>query len=786
MKRYRLGVDVGGTHTDLVLLDLTDGSLAIEKVSTTPANPALGVLRGIEKLKARVDLAAIEFFSHGTTITTNALLEMRGASVGLLINAGFRAIQETQGQARDGNLFDYFYQKPVAIAPQSRTREIAGRIDHAGAELVPLDEAAVRTAAAELKAVGVASIAVCYLFSYMNPAHEQRTRTLIYEIFPQAHVSLSCEVLPRIREWPRMSATLINAYLAPVLVGYVADLAAGLERMGLATPQRFLMQSNGGVMPFAAAVTGQKTAHSLLSGPAAGAQASARLGRDGEGGLVTLDMGGTSCDIAFIEGAPLEVTEGVVARRQLDIPALDLTTISAGGGSIAWIDRAGFLTVGPQSAGADPGPVCYGRGGTNPTVTDADLLCGLLDPDYFLGGSQQLDASAAQAVLTEKIARPLGMSALAAAAGIRRIVDMRMADEVRVFAARRGVDLNDFSLLPFGGAGAVHAAAVAAELGMRRIIVPLRPGAFSALGLLCTDVLHDYVRSELRPLAALDPLHAEQMFRAIERRAAHELADEGLDPMQASFERELDLRYAGQGYELRVPLAGFSALDAAALAGARARFDAQHARIHGHAATEKPVELVSYRLRVRVAVPKYRHEPVPERAAAPPPRDAIKGTRIVHFDAGAGTPAQILERDRLPVGATFGGPAIVEQFDATTVVPPGWSASVDRFRNLVLTRGAPPPYPPPLAGEGIGRGVTDGRRDHDRNRAQPHRQPDAGDALPFLPLGLFHHHPRVARLLLRHPRPQRRPAGGAADVLPCAGLPPSRGAHPRALRRCDR
>ena len=688
MTRYRLGVDVGGTHTDLVLLDLSDGSFSIEKVSTTPANPALGVLRGIEKLGARVDLSAIEFFSHGTTITTNALLEMRGASVGLLINAGFRAIQETQGQARDGNLFDYFYQKPVPIAPQSRTREIAGRMDHAGVELIPLDETAVRKAALEFKDAGVASVAVCYLFSYMNAAHEQRTRALIHEVFPQAHVSLSSEVLPRIREWPRMSATLINAYLAPVLVGYIADLATGLERMGLTTPQRFLMQSNGGVMPFAAAVTGQKTVHSLLSGPAAGAQASAHLGRDGEGGLVTLDMGGTSCDIAFIEGVPLEVTEGVVARRQLDVPALDLTTISAGGGSIVWIDRAGFLTVGPQSAGADPGPVCYARGGREPTVTDADLICGLLDPNYFLGGGQRLDAAAAHAALTENIARPLGMSAIEAAAGIRRIVDMRMADEVRVFAARRGVDLNDFSLLPFGGAGAVHAAAVAEELGMRRIIVPLRPGAFSALGLLCTDVLHDYVRSELRPLAELDPVHAEQAFREIEARAARELQEEGLDPARAAFERELDLRYAGQGYELRVPLAGFGAIDAAGLAGARKRFDEQHIRIHGHAAAEKPVELVSYRLRVRVSVPKYRPQPAPERAAAPPPPDAIKGIRTAYFDAGMGTPAQILERDRLPVGATFAGPAIVEQFDATTVVPPGWSATVDRFHNLILTNGA--------------------------------------------------------------------------------------------------
>jgi len=691
--KYRLGVDVGGTHTDLVLLDVAAGTIAVEKVATTPKNPALGIMHGIGNLAARgIDLAAIEFFSHGTTITTNALLEMRGTKVGLLINRGFRAVQETQGQARDGNPFDYFFQKPQPIAPQSLTREIGGRIDFAGAELEPLDEAAVRRAAAELKTAGVRSIAVCYLFSFMNPAHERRSGELIREIFPDAHVSLSCEVLSRVREWPRLSATLLNAYLAPVLVTYIADLEKRLDTAGLATRQRFLMQSNGGVMPFAAAVKGHQTVHTLLSGPAAGAQASAFLPREEQmsaRGLVTLDMGGTSCDIAFIEGgAPLEVTEGVVARRQLDVPALDLTTISAGGGSIVWIDRAGFLSVGPQSAGAEPGPVCYGRGGDDPTVTDADVVCGFLNPDYFLGGSQKLDADAARAALETHIAAPLRMTLPQAAAGIRRIVDMRMADEVRVFAARRGVDLSAFALLPFGGAGAVHAAAVAAELGMRRIVVPPRPGAFSALGLLCTDVLHDYIRSELCPLDRLDPGHSEAIFGELEGKAAAELAAEGLEPSAALFEREFDMRYAGQGYELRVSLSGLGEgpLDGNALTGARARFDAVHERIHGHAAKEKGVEVVSYRLRVRVSVPKFLPRASEARSASPPSATAIKGKRSVFFAADAATETTIYDRDRLHVGTSFAGPAIVEQFDATTVVPPGWHACVDRYGNLILER----------------------------------------------------------------------------------------------------
>src|SRR5207245_8059309 len=290
--------------------------------------------------------------------------------------------------------------------------------------------------------------------------------------------------------------------------------------------------------------------------------------------------GGTSADIAFIEGgAPLEVTEGVIARRQVDVPALDMTTISAGGGSVAWIDGGGFLNVGPQSAGADPGPACYGRGGLRPTVTDADLVCGYLNPDYFLGGAQKLSVAASRAALKAHISDPLKMDGTAAAAGIQRIVDMRMADEVRVFAAKRGVDLSAFTLLPFGGAGAVHAAAVAEELGMRRILVPPRPGAFSALGLLCTDVVHDYIRSQLQPLAALEPNHAEQIFQELEAKAHQELAAEGMSSSRAIFVRELDLRYTGQGYELRTPLDELpcKALTRDSIAAIRQRFDQRHA-----------------------------------------------------------------------------------------------------------------------------------------------------------------------------------------------------------------
>jgi N-methylhydantoinase A len=512
-----------------------------------------------------------------------------------------------------------------------------------------------------------------------------------------------------------------------VLVRYIDDLNRGLDAAGIRTRQRFLMQSNGGVMPFAAAIAGGKTVHTLLSGPAAGARAAAYLAEPladalpgtagvppalpppypppltgaggkvaagktpaipGSGGLVTLDMGGTSADIAFIEGgAPLEVTEGVIARRQVDVPALDLTSISAGGGSIAAVDGGGFLTVGPISAGADPGPACYGRGGTQPTVTDADLVCGFLNPDYFLGGVQRLDVTAAQKALRRHVAEPLRMSVFAAAAGIRRIVDIRMADEVRVFAAKRGVDLTAFTLLPFGGAGAVHAAAVAEELAMTRILVPPRPGAFSALGLICTDVVHDYMRSELRPLSEVDADHAESMFAGLETKARADIETEGLDAARAHYLREFDLRYAGQGYELRTPLDGLfdERVSAATLAAVRARFDERHAQIHGHSAKDRPVEIVSYRLRLRVEVPKFA--PREEASSSPgAARNARKGERGVWFGGAHAVVSALYERDKLDPGAVLTGPAIVEQSDATTAIPPGWRATVDGFRNLVLVK----------------------------------------------------------------------------------------------------
>jgi N-methylhydantoinase A len=480
---------------------------------------------------------------------------------------------------------------------------------------------------------------------------------------------------------------MLNAYLEPVLVRYANDLVTGLDTIDVATPRRFLMQSNGGVMPLGATAGRGQTVHTLLSGPAAGVQATGYILGEKQGvqNIVTMDMGGTSCDIAFIQDAtPLEVTEGTIADRRLDVPAFDISTISAGGGTIARLGASGLLSVGPDSAGADPGPVCYGNGGERPTVTDADLICGFLNPGFLLGGETPLDGARARKAVEDGLATPMGLSIDEAAAGIVRLINARMADEIRVQAAKKVIELNEFTLVPFGGAGPVHAAMVADELGIRRVLVPPNPGAFSALGLLCSDIVHDYVRSEVRELSALSPDHAETLFSALEEQAALDLAGEGFGDATRQFIRELDLRYAGQGYEIRTPLEGIEAspMTQAGLAAIETRFHELHLAMHGHSALDQAIEVVSYRVRVRAPVPK---QDLPARDALSDEIAKPTGTRTVTFDGRTHHEAPVYARAAL-TGSVIEGPAVIEQFDATTVLPPGWRARLDKFGNIVAER----------------------------------------------------------------------------------------------------
>ena len=591
MPRYRVTVDTGGTFSDFVYLDEATGAVTIAKVASTPDDPSRAIIQGVEGLLAQgVAPEDIAFFCHGTTVGTNALLEGKGARTGLLVTAGFRGIYPVGEQSRPYGpaIFDVMFDKPEPLVPQSRTGEVLQRVDFRGRVLRALDEAALRETVRALKAERVESIAVCLLFSFLHPAHEQRVREIVKEEMPDCSVSLSSEVLPQIREYFRLSTTVINAYLQPILARYIAQLDARLSARAT-TRQKYIMQSNGGMATFSAAA--RKAVTTVLSGPAGGVTAGAYACRmTGAQNLITFDMGGTSCDVALVrDGDPSVASRGKIEGRDLAVPMMDINTVSAGGGTIARIDRFGTLQVGPDSAGAMPGPACYGRGGTEPTITDCNLLLGLLSPDNFLGGRMRLDQAAARAAV-ERVARPLAMHAMAAAEGIVRIIDVKMAEAIKAISTMRGHDLRDFMLLAFGGAGPVHAARIARDLRMAGVIVPLYPGVFSAIGLMMSDVKHDYVQSKMDPIAALAPADVEAMFARLGAQAVAELATDGFGEAQIGLQRALDMRYAGQGYEITVPCD-----TTADLAHLRAAFDLRHQTMFGHSAPDEPVEIVSYR-----------------------------------------------------------------------------------------------------------------------------------------------------------------------------------------------
>jgi N-methylhydantoinase A len=681
---FRIGVDIGGTFSDFVILDEASGDVAVLKVPSTPREPSDAVLAGLVRL-AQMGLARgwVRFFSHGTTIATNALLEGKGARVGLLITRGFRAVQEVQDQTRGAgpSVYDFFYERPPLLVPQERTGEVPERLDHRGAVLRPLDADATRAGIRRLLAAGVDSFAVCLLFAFMNPVHEQAVRALIEAEAPDARVSLSSDVLPAIREWFRLSTTQVNAYVAPRLHAYLRQMEARLAEQGVSTGQRYVMQSNGGMTSFARAADQAVT--TILSGPAAGVIAGARLAeRAGCPNAITFDIGGTSTDIALVEGGvPVATMDGKVAGYDVSVPMLGINTISAGGGTVAWVDAVGTLRCGPHSAGADPGPACYGKGGEAPTVTDANLVLGYLAPDYFLGGALALDLERATDAIARRVAEPLGLSVHQAAAGIVRLIDVEMAQGVRVVSSERGYDLRDFAIVAFGGAGPVHAGAIARELGIPRVLVPRYPGLTSALGLLMSDVQHDYLRSSLRPLASLEPAEAQAALDALDGRARADLQAEGFQTAACELLHQVDLRYAGQGYELSVPLAPGS-VTVAALASARAAFDALHERLHGHRAADAPVELVSYRTVALAHVPKVElpDRPLEESDAGA----ARKGARRAWFADVGWVECPLYERERLRPGARLTGPGIVEQVDSTTVVHPGQRLVVDAQENLIL------------------------------------------------------------------------------------------------------
>jgi N-methylhydantoinase A len=685
MPRYRVTVDTGGTFSDFVYLDEETGEISIAKIPSTPDDPSRAILAGVETLLARgVAPADIGYFCHGTTVGTNALLEGKGVRTGLLVTEGFRGIYPVGEQARPYGtaIFDVMYDKPPALVPLRLTGEVKERVDFRGHVLRPLDESALRETVRELKAHDIESLAVCLLFSFLHPAHETRVREIVLEEMPDCSVSLSSEVLPQIREYYRLSTTVINAYLQPILTRYIAQLDRRLSGAGIATRQKYIMQSNGGMATFAAA--SRRAVTTVLSGPAGGVTAGALACRTtGFHNIITFDMGGTSCDVALIkDGEPLISGRGKIEGRDLAVPMLDINTVSAGGGTIAAVDRFGVLRVGPASAGAAPGPVCYSRGGEAPTITDCNLALGYLGEDNFLGGTMRLDAAKARAAIESKIARPLGLGVAQAADGIVRIIDVKMEEAIKAISTMRGHDLRDFMLLAFGGAGPVHASRIARDLGMAGVIVPLYPGVFSAIGLLISDVKHDYIQSKLMPLGTVAPADVNAMLEGLSAQAMEELDHDGFSSDRIRVERSLDMRYAGQGYEIAVPCPA-DPLQAGDLGQLRVAFDQQHKTMFGHAAPEEPVEIVSYRVRGTGLVPPVempRFQP-----AATTLADALRETRRVRFD-GNEVDCPVYQRERLDAGSALAGPAILDQFDCTTVICPGQVARVDEWKNLIVTQ----------------------------------------------------------------------------------------------------
>lgn len=682
MGRFRVSVDTGGTFTDFVLLDEETREIEIAKILSSPQDPSVSVIEGVDGFLADDSTRSITYFCHGTTVGTNALLEEKGVRTGLLVTDGFRGVYEIMEQARPHGpaLFDLDYDKPALLTPESRTGEVVGRFDYQGDELTPLDEQSVRDAVDQLALEAVESIAVCLLFSYLRPEHEHRVRELINEQLPGVAVSLSCQVLPQIREYPRLSTTVINAYLQPILARYLANLRARLLQLGVNTPQTYVMQSNGGTSTFEKA--GEKAVATLLSGPAGGVTAGARLSSlCGLDKVITFDMGGTSCDVALIEAArPGLSTGGVIAGRHVALPALDIDTVSAGGGTLATVDGQGVLNVGPDSAGSVPGPASYGRGGTRPTVTDANLVLGYLGSSR-LGGNFGLDVGRACEAVRTEVGDKLGLDVVDAAKGIVDVVNIQMEEAIRGISTARGYDLRDFVLIGFGGAGPVHAAAMAQDLHMAGVLIPAHPGVLSALGLLMADVQHDHVRSHLSDLRDLTVPTVRDIVDELGAVARAELREEGFTDETIELDPSLDMRYRGQGYELRVPVT-HAMLQEPGFAAIRTAFDAEHLERFGHSAPDEAVEVVSYRMTGRGVVPEVRlveREPVGRLI-----EDAVVSHRPVRFaDGMVDTP--VYERDRLDIGHEFVGPAIVDQSDTTVVVLPGQRARVDAWSNIFIT-----------------------------------------------------------------------------------------------------
>lgn len=667
-----LGIDVGGTFTDFVFLEGA-GQVRIHKMLTSARDPSLAILQGMVDLAAGPEVTVV----HGATVATNALLERRGAPTALVTTEGFGDVLEIGRQNRP----DLYALHPTRIPPLVPARwrfELPERIDCCGRVLVEPGAAVLETVARQVLAAGVESVAVCLLFSFLNPSHERQVREQILDLAKDRSlfVSLSCEVLPEYREFERTVTTVINAYVAPLMNRYLANLELGLEGRRLR-----IMQSNGGSISASAARS--LAARTALSGPAGGVVGAFKLAQmAGIDHVISFDMGGTSTDVSLCPGRVQETTEGTVAGLPLRLPIIDIHTVGAGGGSIARLDAGGALRVGPESAGSDPGPLCYGRDDAQEiTVTDANLILGRLDADRFLGGRMSLDLGRARDGM-QALAQRLGLSLQATAWGVVRVANSNMERAIRTISVERGHDPRNFTLLAFGGAGPLHACELASVLSIPRVLIPSHPGVLSALGMVLADVVKDYSRTVMLRLDQVERSFLGRLFEPMLQQARAELLAEGIAEDEMALQPALDMRYVGQSYELIVPWSG----NGESLAD---DFHEAHRQRFTYASEGEAVEIVNLRLKAvgHTAKPRFSHQP----RGRSDPRVAQVGYKSVYF-ADVQTPdgvrsmaAALYDRERLASGHVIVGPAVVFQLDATTVIPPGWVAEVDGWGNLLLS-----------------------------------------------------------------------------------------------------
>jgi N-methylhydantoinase A len=679
--RYRIGIDVGGTFTDLVLADDQGGAIVRHKLLSTPHAPHLAPLKGLDEIFAMAGARghAVTFLGLGTTVMTNALLERKGARTGLITTAGFRDLLEIARQTRP-HTFDPFVSKPPPLVPRELRLEVSERTAADGAVLTTLDEDDLQAAIADLRQARVESIAVCLLNAYANPAHELAIAERLRCEWPEVHVCVSSAVLPEFREYERLSSTVVNAYLMPTTRDYLNRFEA--EVAGLAVPDPpFVMSSGGGIMSPQQA--GERPIDTLFSGPSGGVSGAIHVAaRAGYRDIITFDMGGTSTDVCLVQAGKARISHSrVINGCPIKAAALDVHTVGAGGSSIAALDAGGMLRVGPHSAGARPGPACYASGGEVPTVTDANVVLGRLNPEFLLGGALRIDAGRSFAVIERMIARPRNISVTEAAAAIVEIADTNMAYAVRFVSVERGLDPGDFWLVAFGGAGPVHAAAVARTLGVAGVLIPPAPGVLCAMGVLVNDVQTDVSRTRITREDSADCLAvADDVFRELEAGARAPLARDARGGV--SFARSADARYVGQNHELTVgvPVGGF---DASALAMLKENFHAAHREMYGYASLGKPLEIVTYRVRATIAGDRrdFTGSDSPERGGALAPR----ASRKAYFESAGGfVDCPVYAREDFRPGDRLHGPAIVEQMDCTSVIPPEFGARVDDALNLLL------------------------------------------------------------------------------------------------------